>query len=57
MVCSLRNPWEQGGSWIADEDRLEAAKLYCSPYDLDASAAKKRGALLDWLQSAFHRDL
>jgi transposase len=27
---------------MADEDRLEAAKLYCSPYDLDASAAKKR---------------
>ncbi len=31
-----------GGTWIADEDRLEAAKLYFSPYDLDASAAKKR---------------
>jgi hypothetical protein len=41
-------PPEKGGSWIADEDRLEAAKLYFSPYDLDASAAKKRGALLDW---------
>jgi transposase len=35
-------PPEEGGSWIADEDRLEAAKLYFSPYDLDASAAKKR---------------
>jgi hypothetical protein len=41
-------PPEKGGSWIADEDRLETAKLYFSPYDLDASAAKKRGALLDW---------
>jgi len=35
-------PAEKGGTWIADEDRLEAAKLYFSPYDLDASAAKKR---------------
>jgi transposase len=41
-------PPERGGSWKADEDRLEAAKRYFSPYDLDASAAKKRGALLDW---------
>jgi transposase len=35
-------PLEQGGTWIADEDRLPAAKLYFSPYDLDASAATKR---------------
>lgn len=35
-------PPEKGGTWIADEDRLESAKLYFSPYDLDASAAKKR---------------
>ena len=35
-------PLEEGGTWIADEDRLEAAKLFFSPYDLDASAAKKR---------------
>ena len=24
-------PPEKGGSWMADADRLEAAKLYCSP--------------------------
>lgn len=35
-------PPEKGGTWIADEDRLEATKLYYSPYDLDASAATKR---------------
>jgi len=35
-------PLQEGGAWIADEDRLEAAKLFFSPYDLDASAAKKR---------------
>lgn len=35
-------PLAEGGTWIADEDRLEAAKLSFSPYDLDASAATKR---------------
>jgi transposase len=35
-------PQEQGGTWMADQDRLEAARLFFSPYDLDASAAKKR---------------
>jgi len=48
-VDTLQRVWKQdylplgeGGTWIADEDRLEAAKLFFSPYDLDASAAKKR---------------
>lgn len=48
-VDTLQRVWKQdylplgeGGAWIADEDRLEAAKLFFSPYDLDASAAKKR---------------
>jgi transposase len=48
-VDTLQRVWKQdylpsveGGIWIADEDRLEAAKLFFSPYDLDASAAKKR---------------
>jgi transposase len=35
-------PVEEGGTWIAEENRLEAARLFYSPYDLDASAAKKR---------------
>jgi len=35
-------PLEEGGTWIADEDRLEAARLFYSPYDLDASVATKR---------------
>lgn len=35
-------PPDQGGTWIADADRLPAAKLSFSPYDLDASAATKR---------------
>src|SRR5579859_8003678 len=34
-------PHDLGGTWIADEDRLPSAKLYFSPYDLDASAATK----------------
>ncbi len=35
-------PLQDGGTWVAEQDRLEAAKLFYSPYDLDASAAKKR---------------
>jgi len=45
-VDTLQRVWKQdylppdkGGTWISDEDRLPAAKLYFSPYDLDASAA------------------
>lgn len=45
-------PLEKGGTWIADEDRLEAAKLYVSPYDLDASAAKKRST--SWIGYKVH---
>ena len=40
-------PAEQGGTWIADEDRLEAARLFYSPYDLDASASTKRS--VSWI--------
>ena len=35
-------PPEAGGTWIADEERLEAARVFFSPYDLDAAAATKR---------------
>ena len=35
-------PQDLGGTRIAEEERLEAARLFYSPYDLDASAAKKR---------------
>jgi transposase len=45
-------PLEQGGTWIADEDRLEAARLVYSPYDLDASAAKKRSTY--WIGYKVH---
>lgn len=45
-------PLEQGGTWIADEDRLEAARLIYSPYDLDASAAKKRSTY--WIGYKVH---
>ncbi len=48
-IDTLQRVWKQdylplaeGGTWIADQDRLEAARLFYSPYDLDASAAKKR---------------
>lgn len=48
-VATLQGVWKQdylppdkGGTLIPDEERLDAAKLYFSPYDLDASAAKKR---------------
>jgi hypothetical protein len=42
---------------LADEDRLEAARLFFSPYDLDASAAKKRSTY--WIGDicAFYRNL
>jgi hypothetical protein len=30
-------PQDKGGTWMAEEDRLASAKLYFSPYDLDAS--------------------
>jgi len=48
-IDTLQRVWKQdylprdlGGTWIADQDRLEAARVIYSPYDLDASAAKKR---------------
>ena len=48
-VDTLQRVWKQdylpqdlGGTWIPDEDRLPAAKLYYSPYDLHASAGAKR---------------
>jgi transposase len=43
---------EQGGTWIADEDRLEAARLFYSPYDLDASASTKRS--VSWIGYKAH---
>lgn len=45
-------PQDKGGTWIADEERLEAAKLYFSPYDLDASAATKRST--HWIGYKVH---
>ena len=45
-------PLETGGAWIAEEDRLEAARLFYSPYDLDASAAKKRSTY--WIGYKVH---
>ena len=45
-------PQDKGGTWIADEDRLEAAKLYFSPYDLDASAGSKRST--HWIGYKVH---
>jgi transposase len=45
-------PQDKGGTWIADEDRLEAAKLYFSPYDLDASAGTKRAT--HWIGYKVH---
>jgi transposase len=58
-VDTLRRVWEQhylpldqGGTWIADEDRVEAATLIHSPYDLDAKAAKKRSTF--WIGYKVH---
>ncbi len=58
-VDTLRRVWKQdylpqekGGTWIADQDRLEAARLFFSPYDLDASAAKKRSTY--WIGYKVH---
>jgi transposase len=45
-------PLKEGGNWIAEEDRLEAAQLFYSPYDLDASAAKKRSTY--WIGYQVH---
>ncbi len=45
-------PQEQGGTWMVDQDRLEAARLFFSPYDLDASAAKKRSTY--WIGYKVH---
>lgn len=45
-------PLDQGGTWIADEDRVEAARLIHSPYDLDAKAAKKRSTY--WIGYKLH---
>ncbi len=43
---------DKGGTWIAEEERLEAARLFYSPYDLDASAAKKRSTY--WIGYKVH---
>jgi transposase len=58
-VDTLQRIWKQdylpqdaGGTWIADEDRLEAARLFYSLYDLDASAAKKRSTY--WIGYKVH---
>lgn len=45
-------PPEKGGGWLPDEDRLPAAKLYYSPYDLDASAGTKRST--HWIGYKVH---
>ncbi len=45
-------PLQDGGTWVAEQDRLEAAKLFYSPYDLDASAAKKRSTY--WIGYKVH---
>jgi transposase len=45
-------PLEQGGTWRADEDRLPAAKLVYSPYDLDAAAGAKRAT--HWIGYKVH---
>ena len=45
-------PPEQGGTWISDEDRLPATKLFYSPYDLDASAGTKRST--HWIGYKVH---
>ncbi len=37
---------------MADQDRLEAARLFFSPYDLDAEASKKRSTY--WIGYKVH---
>jgi transposase len=58
-VDTLQRVWKQdympqdlGGTWIPDEDRLPAAKLFSSPYDLDASAGAKRST--HWIGYKVH---
>jgi transposase len=58
-IDTLQRVWEQhylplaqGGTWIADQDRVEAATLIHSPYDLDAKAAKKRSTY--WIGYKVH---
>ena len=46
-------PLDQGGTWIADEDRVNAATLIHSPSDLDAKAAKKRSTFWVGYQAHF----
>jgi transposase len=45
-------PPEKGGTWIPDEDRLPAAQLFYSPYDLDAAAGTKRAT--HWIGYKVH---
>ena len=45
-------PQDQGGTWIADEERLPSAKLFYSPYDLDAAAGTKRST--HWIGYKVH---
>jgi hypothetical protein len=45
-------PLEEGGTCMADQDRLEAARLFSCPSDLDASAAKQRST--SWIGDIAH---
>jgi len=50
-------PVEQGGTWIAEEDRLEAARLFSSPYEPFRVGGQEALHILDLVQGAFHRNL
>jgi|GEM_PF-5114008 len=50
-------PQDKGGTWIAEEDRLEAARLFSSPYEPFRVGGQEALHILDWVQGAFHRNL
>ncbi len=45
-------PLEDGGTWIADQDRKDGSEVVLFPYDLDAKASKKRSTY--WIGYKVH---
>lgn len=63
-VDTLQRVWKQdylprdlGGIWIADENRLPAAKLFFSPHESSCVSGHEALHVLGWIQSPFQRNL
>jgi transposase len=63
-IDTLQRMWKQdylppdaGGTWIADEDRKDGGQIILFPLRPRCGSFKETINLLDWIQSAFHRNV